>query len=241
MSDLFEVIKQKAGPVLEDRGLMNRRVRVRAHVLSTEEAIGDPEGDDFPLQKGKERLMQAELDGAMGQAFTDQYGDFQGALREIMDMPLENNFRRAVFTATLNAALRAAGMAWRTVHCRDQGPGLCASELAGFISNRYGTVRIAQVGFQPKMVEALGASFPLRVLDLDPDNIGEKKYGIEIEGPEARGRVMGWAELLLVTGTTLVNETIDDFLGETPVLFYGTTIAGAAALMGWDRFCGQGS
>jgi len=35
----------------------------------------------------------------------------------------------------------------------------------------------------------------------------------------------------------LVNGTIEAFLGETPVLFYGTTIAGAAHLMGWDRFC----
>jgi hypothetical protein len=108
------------------------------------------------------------------------------------------------------------------------------------IKERYGTLKIGQVGFQPRMVEAVGASFPLRVLDLDPDNIGEKKYGTRIEGTESQGDVLAWADLLLVTGTVLVNGTIEEFMGSKPVLFYGTTIAGAASLMGWDRFCGQG-
>ncbi|MGD8388921.1 MAG: hypothetical protein PVG49_17375, partial [Desulfobacteraceae bacterium] len=69
MKPLFDEIKQKVRPILSAQGLMNKRVRVEARPLSTEEAIGNPEGDDFPLQQGKERLMQADLDGALGQAF----------------------------------------------------------------------------------------------------------------------------------------------------------------------------
>ena len=47
-----------------------------------------------------------------------------------------------------------------------------------------------------------------------------------------------WADLLLATGTTLVNGTLmGPWLGNKPVIFYGTTIAGAAHLMGWERFC----
>ena len=46
-----------------------------------------------------------------------------------------------------------------------------------------------------------------------------------------------WCDLLLVTGTTLVNGTLPIFLGAKPIVFYGTTIAGAAYLMGWERFC----
>jgi len=241
MTSVFDEIKERARPILEAEGLMGRRVRVEARVLSTEEAIGHPEGDDFPLQKGKERLMQAELDGALGQAYTDRYGDFEGTLGEILDMPLGNNFRRAVFTATLNAALRSLGRAERTVHCRDQGPGLCAAELAETIRDRYGTVRIGQVGLQPAMVGALAAVFPLRVLDMDPDNIGTEKRGVRIEGADTQEDVIAWADLLLVTGTTLVNDTVGSFLRDKPVLFYGSTIAGAAALMEWERFCGQGS
>jgi uncharacterized protein (DUF4213/DUF364 family) len=238
--DIYDEIKGRARDLFASNRLMDRRVRVKAHVLSTEEAIGNPEGDDFPLQKGRERLMQAEFDGSLGQAFTDRYGDFEGTLEEIFQMPLENNFRRAVFVATLNAALRSLGRADRTVHCRDKEPGLCAEDLARYVHETHGRVRIGQVGFQPRMVETLGASFPFRVLDLDSENIGSEKYGVLIEGPEAQEDVIEWAELLLVTGTTLVNNTIEHFLGKKPVLFYGTTIAGAAALMGWDRFCGQG-
>jgi hypothetical protein len=241
MKPLFDEIKQKVRPILSAQGLMNKRVRVEARPLSTEEAIGNPEGDDFPLQQGKERLMQADLDGALGQAFTDRYGDFEGTLEEIFTMPLENNFRNAVFVATLNAALRAQGTADRTIHCHDEGPGLCAQDLARYIQDRYGNIRIAQVGFQPAMVEVLSASFPLRVLDLDPDNIGTEKRGVRIEGGDAQEDVIAWAELLLVTGTTLVNDTVGDFFRDKPVLFYGTTIAGAAAIMGWDRFCGKGT
>ncbi len=241
MTSVFGEIKEKARPILEAEGLMDRRVRVEARALSTEEAIGHPEGDDFPLQMGKERLMQAELDGALGQAYTDRYGDYEGTLGEILDMPLENNFRRAVFTATLNAALRSLGRTERTIHCRDQGPGLCAAELAQHIQDRYGMVRIGQVGLQPAMVEALAAAFPLRVLDLDPDNVGTEKRGVRIEGADTQEDVIAWADLLLVTGTTLVNDTVGEFLRDKPVLFYGSTIAGAAALMGWERFCGQGS
>ena len=240
MTSVYDQIKQQARPLFQDRGMMDKRVRVEARALSTEEAIGNPEGDDFPLQQGKERLMQAELNGALGQAFTDRYGDFEGTLEEIFTMGLENNFRRAVFVATLNAALRSLGLAEQTVHCRDEGPGLCAADLVRYIQDRYGDVKIGQVGLQPAMVEALAASFPLRVLDLDPDNIGTRKRGVLIEGGESQQDVIDWADLLLVTGTTLVNDTISDFLSDKPTLFYGTTIAGAAALMGWARFCGQG-
>ncbi len=237
MSDIYDELKQRALKLLEGKDLLAEQVRVRARALSTEEAIGNPEDDDFPLQKGNERLMQAEFANALGQAFTDQYGDFEGTLAEILQMALGNNFRRAVFVATLNAVLRHLGRIDKTVHCRDQEPSQCASELVRHLRTRYGKVKITQVGFQPRMVEFLAREFPLRVLDLDPDNIGTKKFQVSIEGPEARDEVIRWADLLLVTGTTVVNGTIDQFLGGKPVLFYGTTVAGAAFLMGWDHFC----
>ena len=185
--------------------------------------------------------MQAEFLGALGQAFTDRYGDFEGTLEDVLNMELKNNFRRAVFVATLNAVLRHLKKIDQTVHCRDTEPGECAQQLARYIKTRYGEVRVGQVGFQPRMVETLAGEFPLRVLDLDPENIGSRKFNVTIEGPGSREEVIRWADLLLVTGTTLVNDSIADFIGKKPVLFYGTTIAAAAYLMGWDRFCGCGT
>jgi len=219
---------------------LGERVRVKARPLTPEEAIGNPEADDFPLQKGKERLIQAEFKGSLGQAFTDLYGDFEGSLEEVTNMAAKNSFRRAVFVAALNAVLRRLGLVEKTIHCKDRGPDRCAQELTGHLQERFGPVKIVQVGFQPRMVESLAQEFSLRVLDLDPDNIGLKRFGVMIEGPEAAAEAIAWADLLFVTGTILVNDTVDRFLNQKPVLFYGTTIAGAARLMGWERFCACG-
>ncbi|MBI4773532.1 MAG: hypothetical protein HY788_05005 [Deltaproteobacteria bacterium] len=240
MNDLYDVLKERALALWKAARILEEPVTVRAVALSTEEAIGNPEADDFPLQKGKERLMQADFGRGSGQAFTDRFGDFEGTLKEVLEMPLENNYRRAVFIATLNAALRHMGQVRGTVHCRDQEPKQCAAELAAQIKNRFGRVNIGQVGFQPRMVESLASEYPMRLLDLDPDNVGGRRFQVLVEGPEAADDVIAWADLLLVTGSTLVNRTIERFLGKKPVLFYGTTVAGAAHLMGWDRFCARG-
>jgi hypothetical protein len=183
--------------------------------------------------------MQAELRGALGQAFTDRFGDFEGTLDEIFSMPLENNYRRAVFMSALNAVLRHLGLIEGTVHCRDQGPKECAAHMASHIRERFGRVKVTQVGFQPRIAEALSGAFPFRLLDLDSENIGREKSGVMVEGPEATDEAVDWADLLLVTGTTLVNDSIGPFLTGKPIIFYGTTIAGPAYLMGWDRFCAR--
>ena len=237
MSQTHTVLQQRLAELCRAHGLLDKEVTVRARVLATEEAIGHPEDDDFPLQKGRERLMQAEVEGARGQAFTDQFGDFAGRLRDVVAMDLPNNYRRAVFVAALNAVASRLGIASGTVHCRDQEPGICAARVAEHIRALYGRVRLAQIGFQPRLVERLQREHEYRILDMDPDHIGTRKGGVIVEGPEAAADAVRWADLLLVTGTTLVNDTIDHYVGNSSVLFYGTTIAGAASLMGWDRVC----
>ncbi|MFC1868649.1 Rossmann-like domain-containing protein [Thermodesulfobacteriota bacterium] len=241
MDDLYKELRERTHQLLIGQDLLGQKVRIQARALSTEEAIGNPESDDLPLQKGKERLMQAEFGNALGQAFTDRYGDFEGTLEEILEMNLENNYRRAIFVASLNAVLRHMGQIDRTVHCRDREPALCAEKLRHYIKTHYGWKRIVLIGFQPRMVESLAPHYPLRVIDMDPANMGTRKFQIAVEGPEATEEAVRWTDLLLVTGTTLVNGTIGRFLKGKPILFYGTTIAGAAHLMGWDRLCFKGT
>ncbi|MDY6824398.1 MAG: DUF364 domain-containing protein [Thermodesulfobacteriota bacterium] len=236
---IYVRLKERFADICREHGLMDENIQIQARVLSTHEAIGHPEADDFPLQKGKERLMQADFFDAAGQAFSDRCGDFSGPLRDIVAMSLTNNYRRAIFVAALNAVMRHLKKASRTIHCRNEEPAECAGELVTYIRKQYGNVRIMQAGFQPEMVAQLSAGFDYRIVDLDPDNIGTTKRGALVEGPEAMADAMAWANLLLVTGTTLVNGTIEKFFNSTPVLFYGTTIAGAAELMGWDRFCAK--
>ena len=241
MYEVYTKLRKRFFDVCESQNLLSESVQVKARVLSPEEAIGKPETDDFPIQKGKERLMQAEFGTGTGQAFTDLYGDFSGKLSKVIDMPLENNFRRAIFVAALNAVLEHLNEVQGTIHCKDNGPTLCAAELVHYLKQRYGRLRITQVGFQPRMVELLGAAFDYRVLDMDPDNIGTRKFDTVVEGPESSTDAVAWADLVLVTGTTLVNGTIHDFLSHKSLLFYGTTITGAAHLMNWDRFCAESS
>ncbi|MGC9195139.1 MAG: Rossmann-like domain-containing protein [Syntrophobacteraceae bacterium] len=237
MKDIYEELRHKALEQCRQNGLLGEKITVRARVLTTQEAIGNPEGEDFPLQKGKERLMQAEFRGAFGQAFTDRFGDFEGSVEQIFGMPTENNFRRAVFLSALNAVFRHLGLIANTVHCRDKGPTQCAAALRDSLRERFGRVKITQVGFQPAMAQALAGAFPLRLLDLDKNNIGVEKFGVRVEGPQGLEEALNWADLLLVTGTTLANATVERFLSTKPTIFYGTTIAAAAHLMGWERFC----
>jgi len=237
MDDFYEQLKKRVFELWRDEGLLSERIQVRARALSTAEAIGNPGHQDFPIQKGKEKLMQATLMGAGGQAFTDMYGDYEGTLEQVLLLPMEDNYQRAVFIASLNAVLRRLGRIEGSIHCRDEEPVSCGKALVPYLKDRYSGARIAQVGFQPRMVENLAPVHPLRVLDMDPDNIGVRKFGVIIEHPDQTEDAVNWADLLLVTGTTLANGSITPLLNKKPIIFYGTTVAGAAHLMGWERFC----
>jgi len=218
--------------------MMGEKVRiVSAKSLSSDEAIGRPDRTDFPLLKGREVLMEAVFRGSRGHAFTDMPGEFQGTLRDIAGLALKTNFERALFIAALNAVMRDAGRASNTVHCRDKAPRECARRLPAFVSGRFGRPRIAFVGYQPAMIEELSKSFALRVVDLDQQNIGGERFGLTIEGPENTGDILSWGDIILATGSTCVNGTITSFLNRKPVVFYGVTVAGPAAIHGYDRFC----
>ncbi|NMB40373.1 MAG: hypothetical protein GX996_00325 [Firmicutes bacterium] len=237
--EVFKKLQPVIDDILKDPELASAEVAINYQVLTPEEAIGSPGRDDFPLQKGKEKLMQAEIDGCGGQAYTDMPGNFFGSLKEALTLPPVNNYHRAVIVAALNAVYRKTKNVHTTIHCRDEGPGKCSKELLNAIAEKYGNPRIAVIGLQPAMVEELARRFETRVFDLDPDNIGQEKYGVTIEnGDYDLEEVEDWCDLFLVTGSSVVNGSIDPFLNrKKPVLFYGTTIAGPAAYLGLDRFC----
>jgi putative heavy-metal chelation protein len=237
MEDVYKALKERVFELWKTEGLLTEKIEIRARALSTQEAIGNPEHQDFPIQKGKEKLMQATFRGAGGQAFTDMYGDYEGTLEQILKLRMENNHQRAVFVAALNAVLRYLGRIEGSIHCRDEEPVTCGKAIVPYLEEHHSGARIAQLGFQPRMVENLSPVHPLRVLDMDPENIGKKKFGVTIESAEQTEDAVLWADLLLATGTTLANGSIASLLGKKPIIFYGTTIAGAAHLMGWERFC----
>lgn len=217
--------------------MMGERISISARSLSAKEAIGEPDRDDYPLLKGKEVMVEAVFRGSKGHAFTDMPGVFQGAMSDIIELPLEDNFQRSVFIASLNAVLREMGVVDGTVHCRDKEPAECARELVDYVKNRFGNPRIAFIGFQPAMIGRLSAVFEMRVVDLDEDNIGKEKFGLVIEGPDLTEEVLAWSDIILATGSTCVNGTITRFVGKKPVVFFGVSVAGPAKICGFDRYC----
>jgi len=222
--------------------LLDESIEIVAKVLSPKEAIGNPEREDFVLFKGRERLIQATFRGYYGQAFTDMYGGFRGRLSEILEMPLHNNYRRALLVASINAVLRYLGKIRGTVHCRNDEPERCSQQLIKVLQERFPDVhRIALVGFQPAFTERLTVYFDLCILDRDVRNIGQEKYGVRILDYESHGlEVLRWSDVAVVTGSTIVNGTIDQILAyksSDRVIFYGVTISGVAKLMQFNRFC----
>jgi len=234
---LYHIIKKEFVKLINENGLQEERVIIRAAPLSPQQAIGNPEDRDYPLVTGVERLMQAEYRGSLGQAFTDMYGDFSGKLSDIAGMDLTNNFRRAIFISSLNAVMRYLGLATKTIHCKDEEPKQCSSELVKIIEKNYGQPKIAFVGFQPRMIQALSARFELRVTDLDQSIIGQEKFGVTVQGPESTAENLNWCDIALVTGTTVVNGTFDQFVISKPVIFYGITVSAPAAILGLNHFC----
>ncbi len=224
--------------ISEERRITGHAVSVvSARSLSSRESIGDPERTDFPLIKGKEVMVEATFDGAKGQAFTDMPGDFNGTLEDVLRMEPSNNFRRAVFVSTLNAVLRSLEIIDRTVHCKDEEPERCAEQMVDYVGSRFPNPRIGFIGLQPAMVDHLGRHFPIRVTDLDSENVGKSKYGVFIEDVDKTAEVIDWCTVIFATGSTFVNNTHRTLLNGKPLVFYGVTGAGIAYLTDAHVYC----
>lgn len=210
--------------------------------LSTREGIGEPDRDDFPILRGKEVLMQAVYRGAAGQAFTSASGSFKGTLGDVLGLPLTGSFERSVLVSTMNAVLRNLDLIEKTVHCRDDGPRRCAGRMAEWIEEQ-GSHMVGLVGMQPAFLEALVQTLgPDRVMVSDLAEAGSVRYGVKVLDGMDSSEMFEHCQLILATGSSLVNGTINDLMEnagrhKSRVVFYGTTIAGTAYLMGFERWC----
>jgi hypothetical protein len=242
---LLEEVRRKALALAEEKGLLPSEVTIRVRPLTPEEAIGNPERRDYPIIEGMERLIEADVSGSRGQAFTDTASDFSGRLGEILALPLDNNRDRALFIASLNALLRHLGRIEGTVHCRDQDPEECAREIAAHLATLDART-IGLIGLNPAIAEALIKTFgasTVRIADLNRRKIGTLLSEVEIrDGRADLDATIEFAECLLVTGTTLVNGTYDAIAATARarsrrLILYGVTAAGVCGLMNLERLC----
>jgi hypothetical protein len=93
-----------------------------------------------------------------------------------------------------------------------------------------------------RLVDTFGPDH-VRISDLDSENIGELRFGVEIwDGNERTQDLIDASDVVLVTGTTLVNGTFDRIwsrirAGGKDCLLYGVTASGVSELIGVERIC----
>ena len=248
MKSIIEKAKGKLQEIVTEHNFGDEPVEVTIGTLTAKEAIGSPSRQDFPLLEGREVMIEARFRGSYGQAFTDRPNEFKGSLNDVLDMTLESTDNRAVFDATLNAVMAHLGMVTGVRHCHDEEPEKCAGEIAQYILEKYGRGKVGMIGYQPAILEnlvtTLGAA-NVRCTDLNPKNIGNKKSGAEIwNGHTDTERLISWCDIVLATGSTIVNATYDEIktLADTygkRLIVFGVTGAGISALLGLERLCFQ--
>jgi uncharacterized protein (DUF4213/DUF364 family) len=242
-------LRERFTQLAQSHDLLDTDVTVLVRTLSPEEAIGKPGRRDFPIVVGKERVIEAEFQGAKAHAFTDTPKEFIGKLREAITPPLLDNGGRAVFVAVMNAVLKHLRIIRSTLHCRDKEPEQCAKEISVHIREKHGAQKVGLIGLNPALLESFSDTFgaeKVKVTDLDEQNIGAVRYGVEVwDGNIMAEPLAENSDLILVTGTTFVNGTFDRIwkaiqLYQKEYLIYGVTAAGICELMGLNRICPYG-
>ncbi|WKY45779.1 DUF364 domain-containing protein [Eubacteriaceae bacterium ES2] len=239
-NELFTLLQKDFQDLLVAHQLDDEAILITSKSLTPEEAIGITKRKDFPILTGSEVMIQAKFRNSSGQAFTDSPTYFHGSLKEVSQLPIiDNAYNRSIFIATYNALKNELGLATDAIHCKNNGPELCSKHINEFINNHYQNPKILLVGYQPSIIEQLSHNFSLRVLDLNPANVGAERYGINIEhGMDKMEDAIDWADIILCTGSTLCNGSIVSYLNLNKVVFFfGTTISGSASTLNIRRLC----
>jgi len=241
MKNYLNKAREEFYRLLTDRNLLNKEIVINSRVLTPEEAIGNPDRRDFPLLVGKERIMEARFENSVGHVFTDMPGNYTDTLENILNKEIRNNFHRAILIASINAVMRNLGLIEGTIHCKDNEPERCADKILSWLKEQYTDKRrLALIGFQPAFVDRISKGFEINVLDLNKENFGERYGVVVLDGNKYFERVLNWADIVLATGTTFVNGTIEEIGRVKPIdeiIFYGVTVSGIARLLGLKRVC----
>jgi len=228
----------------ENDELGSLEINISSRALKNEEAIGNPDRKDFPLLTGKEVLLQAEIDGYLGQAFTSDPIAYQGSIKAILELSGERPGNYALMVATLNALTNKMGKANKTIHCLNNEPEDCAKQICKEVIENHGYCKVGIIGYQPAILEHCAQAFGqenVMITDLNPDNVGDERYGVKVmDGFTDTEKLVDFADVLLVTGTILANGTDESVLmliQDKPFYFFGTTCAGLAYINDYKRLC----
>jgi len=238
IAQMYEELKAALQKQIKKNGLAGQKVSIRCQAISSEEAIGKPEDQDYPLIKGKEVMVEAVFRKGRGQAFTDEFENLDCCIEDLLEIELDSNSKRANFISSLNAVYRDLGLCDSTIHCKNEEPKKCSQELLEVFEP---SQKILLVGYQPRFFETLALNRTLREVDLDKNNIGRKLVGVVVEPPDMVNEAVDWCDTIFATGSTVVNGTIGDFLNKgKPAVFYGVTISAPAKILNLNAHCRYG-
>ncbi|MBK5201732.1 MAG: DUF4213 domain-containing protein, partial [Spirochaetaceae bacterium] len=180
--EIYDKIKNRFIKIVNENGLNTTLIKIESRGLTAKEAIGNTERKDYPILIGNEVMLQANYKGSIGQAFTPEPVAFSGTIEDVLEMDLDNDLRnRGIFIATINAVLRYLNLSTSSIHCKDKEPGLCAIKYLEFLNENYSNKKVLLVGLQPGILSQIKKRGNVRVLDLNPENIGKVKESILIE------------------------------------------------------------
>ncbi len=256
---MYEKISREFRKIVERRGLQEAKVncRIIAKGFSDRHPQLSNKSEDFieqhfkmpskeyALVKGKEVIIRCKFKDHYGDAFTDEPKAFRGKLKDVHGLLFGGKGDKTVYFATLNATLSYLGLVERTVHCRGDEPRKCGEQLVAYISENFGKVRIAHIGYQPGHVEACSKHFESYVTDLNPENIGIVKFGRKILDGSANEEVIRKTDVACITGSTLASGALPKLIGwcetyGTEPVVYGVTSKGAAKILNFRYFCPYG-
>ncbi len=241
--------KSKFEEIVKEKDLFSSKVSVLVKTLTPEEVIGQPGRRDYPIIEGKERVIEADFMGAKAHVFTDSPGEFIGKIEDVINFNLDSNKKRAIFIGTLNAVLKKLDSIKDTLHCRDEEPEKCAKEIAAHVLEKWGKVNVGLIGLNPAIAESVVSVFGkenVKITDRNKNNIDLNKFGVDVwDGDKDSERLIKESEVVILTGTTMVNGSFDNIFSiikkhKKKYLIYGVTAAGVCYLLGLERICFYG-
>lgn len=241
--DLINGIYSKLKLDLKNNAIANNilsdSISIYLKALTPEEALGKTRHDDYIIQKGKEKIIEASFRDSKGHAFSDKYAEGSLHVEELLTLDTSITKNRCLFISALNAIYKYLELIDKSIHCKNDEPVECAKSISKIIKP---IEKVLVIGYQPRLIEELSKTNEIRVQDLDNDNIGKNKSNLLINGPDALKSNLVWCDTVLATGSVIVNGSIVDFYElNKKVVYYGVTISAAARILQLEQYCECGS
>ncbi len=203
-----------------------------------------PDGDKITSINRPEYRVIADFQGTKGEAYTECPCGFEGTLKEALDIRPTDNGISAATIASINAAMSHFGH-FKGIFPDDPAVHQkYAKKLCIYVSRNFGRSNIVLVGYDGYIVKTFVESgIDFWTIDRNPENISRNLFQhiVVNSGKWNRESAFAWGKVFLITGSTLCNGTITQYLGRgieqgRQILFYGITAAGPMKLLGLPWF-----